>query len=455
MKTLRIILGLGCGGLLGLSAIASAADRLEARLAGLPSVPIRHYGIPGPDRPAQIWSALYVGSNGRIYLGLCTHADAALLYEFDPKTETMRLLANLTELAGERGRGVWTTGKIHVQMQELDGWIYFGALCEDNGPPVIDFNSFGGVHWYRAELATGKVEQLGLITRYWGLLGQAMDKVRRRIYGLGEDGRLYRYHIDDDTTEELGRVDDWDICRTIFADDRGNVYGSHSGGGVWKLDAATDRILDLEFLRLPVLAQSRTMANPMLDRRAQWRIIEWDPTEKVAYGIIGGSNQLFRFDVNGGASGTFTLLGEMCAPPFRGGDPFKVPTATLAMALSSPQRKIYYLPVLEGDFDYGAVKLDLAAAAPSATGALPPLSWLVTYDLKTGARQDLGLLRDGTGRSAYGQGGAKVDAQGRLWFVGAFAEPDPARAARPDPDGYPYSLGLGCYEPTEALSTTK
>ena len=41
-----------------------------------------------------------------------------------------------------------------------------------------------------------------------------------------------------------------------------------------------DRIFDLEHVRLPIINQSRTMANPMLDRKAQWRIIEWDPSTR-------------------------------------------------------------------------------------------------------------------------------------------------------------------------------
>ena len=39
------------------------------------------------------------------------------------------------------------------------------------------------------------------------------------------------------------------------------------------------------------------------------------------------------------------------------------------------------------------------------------------------------------------------DSQGRLWFVGAFEESDPARAAHPESSQRPYSLGLGCYLP--------
>jgi hypothetical protein len=182
----------------------------EERAAPLPvpTVPVKHYRFSDVDKDAHFWSALYVASNGKIFVGLCTHADAATVYEFDPRTEGMRQLANLTELLGERGRGIWTNGKIHVQMQELDGWVYFGSLSEDNGPPAIDAASYEGPRWFRVSIETGKVETLGRINSFWGLLGQVMDGKRRLIYGLAENGHLYRYYIEEDRTEDLGRVDD-------------------------------------------------------------------------------------------------------------------------------------------------------------------------------------------------------------------------------------------------------
>ena len=203
------------------------AQEQEAPLQ-VPTVPVKHYRFSDVDKDAHFWSALYVASNGKIFVGLCTHADAATVYEFDPRTERMRKLANLTELLGERGRGIWTNGKIHVQMQELDGWVYFGSLSEDNGPPAIDAASYEGPRWFRVNVESGRVETLGRINAFWGLLGQAMDKKRRIIYGLAENGHLYRYFIDQDRTEDMGRVDDWDICRTIVIDDDGNVYGTYS-----------------------------------------------------------------------------------------------------------------------------------------------------------------------------------------------------------------------------------
>jgi hypothetical protein len=80
---------------------------------------------------------------------------------------------------------------------------------------------------------------------------------------------------------------------------------------------------------------------------------------------------------------------------------------------------------------------------------MPPFSFMVTYDLKTGERRDVGLLRTDDGRHAYGMGGAKVDKHGRLWFVGAFEERDPAMAARPGVGHFSYRMGLGCYDPSK------
>jgi len=136
-------------------------------------------------------------------MGLCTHADAANVYEFDISTSTMRHLANLTILLDERGKGIWTNGKIHVRMQELDGYVYFGSFCEDNGPPAIDANSYNGPRWFRINMETGKVEPLSKINSFWGLTGQTMDKKRRIIYGLDEIGHLSRYYIDKDYTEDM------------------------------------------------------------------------------------------------------------------------------------------------------------------------------------------------------------------------------------------------------------
>lgn len=420
----------------------------------LNTVSIEHYNFSDTDKDASIWSAMYIASNDKIYIGLCTHADAANVYEFDIPTRKMKHLANLTKLLDERGKGIWTNGKIHVKMQELDGYVYFGSFCEDNGPPAIDARSYQGPFWFKISMETGEVIRLSKINSFWGLIGQEMDKKNRIIYGLTEEGHLVRYFIDEDYTEDMGRVDNWDICRTLLIDDHGNVYGSYPPGRVWKYDLAKDRIFNLEFLRLPISLDSRTMANPMLDRRAQWRYIEWDPVDRVAYGVIGGNNMLFKFDVDKGLEGEITPLTKICAPMYREGHPFDIPHSTLGMTINQVNRKIYFLPVISGDFDYGAVKLDINKENDpgKGSGKMPPLSFLVSYDLESGKTEDIGLLRAGDGRYAYGTGASDTDKDGKVWFVGAFEEPDPDYVVRKMRGQFPYSMGLGGYDPMEKSS---
>ena len=119
----------------------SVAQKINSGPDGSKMVPVKHFIFSKTDKDANMWSAMYIASNNKIYIGLCTHADAANVYEFDISTSTMKHLANLTILLDERGKGIWTNGKIHVRMQELDGYVYFGSFCEDNGPPAIDANS--------------------------------------------------------------------------------------------------------------------------------------------------------------------------------------------------------------------------------------------------------------------------------------------------------------------------
>ena len=431
-----------------LISVHSIAQRNTLDDGNLPTASIDRYHFSAKDKDAQIWSAMYIASNNKIYIGLCTHADAATVYEFDIASREMKQLANLTVLLNERGQGIWTNGKIHVKMQELDGYVYFGSFCEDNGPPAIDATSYNGPYWFRINMEDGEVETLSKINSFWGLIGQEMDRERRIIYGLTEEGHLCRYFIDENYTEDMGRVDNWDICRTLLIDPSGNLFGSYAPGKIWKYDPEKDRIFDLENLRVPVTLESRTMANPMLDRRAQWRYIEWDPHTSAAYGITGGSTLLFRFDVDKGTEGQITPLTRICAPMYRDVNSYDVPSATLAMTINKTDRKIYYLPVISGDFDYGAVELNVSTSVVSQPKQqMPPLSFLVSYDIETGVIEDIGTLQTADGSFAYGMGAAETDAEGRVWFVGAFEERDEQYVVRKMRGKFPYGLGLGCYDP--------
>ncbi|MBM3889648.1 MAG: hypothetical protein FJ388_11055, partial [Verrucomicrobia bacterium] len=147
-----------------------------------------HRFTGGSQREDSMWSALYGARSGKLYIGLSTHAEAAHFYEFNPATQTMNHIADLTEFKGERGQGIRTTGKIHVRMGEDEqGRIYFGDFCEDTGPECVDPASYRGPHWFRYDPKQHKLENLGQINRQWGLLGFVLEPKYQRLYGLAED----------------------------------------------------------------------------------------------------------------------------------------------------------------------------------------------------------------------------------------------------------------------------
>ena len=417
---------------------------------------VKHYRFVGNHKEESMWSALYGAKSGKIYIGLCTHAEAAHFYEFDPETETMRHIVDLTEFHGERGEGINTNGKIHVRMgEDADGNIYFGSLNEDTGPECIDPSSYLGAFWYRYNPKEDKVECLGKISRHFGLLGMVMDPLYMRLYGLAEDGHLYMHDINGKFMRDLGKVDDWDICRTIFADDEGNVYGSFPVAQIWKYDVKKDEVIDFPNIRLQYdnRVLPRTMSKPMIDRKVIWRVIEWDPLEKVAYGIVGGNSMLFRYDVHDGAEGRIDYLTELTAPQYWNEKNVRqIPFATLTLAID--REKIWFAPTASGSFDYVGnswdVKDEEKLTAKLSGGYFPPVSYLICYDKKTGVRESKGLMITEEGSLCFGLGGACIGQKdGKVYFVGAIQEKDKTKVVGEVGRRWPFSMGLISYNPAK------
>ncbi len=437
---------------IGFSSLGQTPKKQDNKIARM-----EHYAFVGNHREESMWSALYGAKSGKIYIGLCTHAEAAHLYEFDPATKTMRHIVDLTELHNERGEGINTTGKIHVRMSEDSaGNIYFAGLNEDTGPESIDPSSYVGAYWYRYNPRLDKVEVLGRISKLFGLLGMVYEPIYNRIYGLAEDGHLYMHDVAKQVSRDLGKVDDWDINRTIFADDKGNVYGSFPVAQIWKYDPKKDEVIDFPNIRLQYdnRVLPRTMSKPMIDRKVIWRVIEWDPAEKVAYGIVGGNSMLFRYDVHKGEEGEIEYIKPLTAPQYwEERDPRRVPFATLTLTISD-KRIIYYAPTASSSFDYVGnswdVKDEEDFQAKIAGGYFPPVSFLVSYDLKTKERQSQGMMMTKEGNMVYGLGGACTGAKdGKIYFVGAVEEKKKELVVGEVGRRWPFSMGLVAFDPNQ------
>jgi len=405
--------------------------------------------FPGNHRETSMYSALATASDGRLYIGLCGHGAPAHFYQYDPPEDSMHHIADIGEFLGEKGKGIRVSCKFHTRpAEDKQGRIYFGTMCEDGGPLNIDPYSWQGPHWLRYEPKTDKLEDLGLINRLWGVYGLAIDRQRNHLFTTAWNGHVYRLDIDRGVTRDLGRVDDWDVIRHIAIDDEGNVYGCFPPRAqLWKYNPETQRIDDLNVsMPFETTIFPRTMTNPMLERKVIWRVAEWDPVDKVIYGVNGGDSILFRYDPRDGPQGKVTRLDRLCSEYFYRSDRKDVPYSTLAFAIGK-DRKIYYAPAgLAFDFVHDVEAADLAQNIGGIKTS--PHSELITYDLETGKRKYLGILRTKDGRRIFGCGAATCGLDGTIYLCGA-VETDKEKAAGVFMKEYPFEMALMIYKPNQ------
>ncbi len=300
-----------------------------------------------PGKDFYMWDGLYAAKNGEVYTGLITENVSANFYVYSPSSDRNRHLYDIAEFLGERGKGIRTSGKIHNKpVEDKQGNIYFVPLNNGSGPRTIDYTSWEGGRWLKYDPKAQELKNLGLVDEGLGCYPLAIDKERDYLFGVGFTGYLYRFDIKKQVTKNYGRVANWDICRDIFCDDQGNVYGCFPIGRIWKYDAQTEKVTDLS-LQLPHNPTTfpTQLINPMIDRTYDWRAVEWDPRKKVAYGVTCGSGSiLFRFDPHDGEEGKITPLVKMCDGKFIEPGRQDIPYSTLAFAVDSKNQKIYYAP---------------------------------------------------------------------------------------------------------------
>jgi hypothetical protein len=404
-------------GLLLVPTVMGIAAGLAAEASKMCFVELRPY--PGSD-PAM-WDALYAARDGKVYTGLCTEGESAHLYVYDPHTDANTLLFDMAEALGERGKGIRVSGKLHNKpVEDEEGNLYFVPVNNGSGPLNIDFATWQGGRWLKYDPRRNRLEDLGFVDRGVGVYALTIDTKRRRLFGLGFTGYLYRFDLDRRVTTNLGRVSNWDVCRTIVCDDEGNVYGSFPTARVWKYDAKTERVDDLP-LRIPFdpAVYPTQLRNPMIDRSCDWRAVTWDPVDRAIYGVTCGSGSiLFRLDPHAPVDRAVVALGRLCDTAFLEGRRQDVPYSPLAFALDPRARRVYFVPSARS-YSPGTYAETFGSHQPHH---------LIVYDLARKQRFDCGALQTADGRRVFGCEAASVGPDGTLYLCGQAEVRNPSQA---------------------------
>jgi hypothetical protein len=182
-----------------------------------------------PDFPEahSSWGSIgYSSRHDRVYVGVTDHRERNALYEYDVRTQALRLLGFVAEMAGLRPFQ-WQ-GKIHTHLVEgPDGAMYFGT---DGGTTRQDLlgdhpHGYAGGLFFRWDPVTARLTNLGMALRYDSLKNIAVDALSGRLYGVTyPQAHLVVYDPPKNDLRDLGRMMASQVPRSLFTDGWGNAY---------------------------------------------------------------------------------------------------------------------------------------------------------------------------------------------------------------------------------------
>ena len=399
----------------------------------------RYYS--GFEQAHDTYNAISVGSDGKVYYVLSSDSIdiGGKMYVYDPLNDQVRLLADLTEVCGEKDKKAIPQGKSHVEFLEHRGKLYFathiGYYELSDGMDCLPVNlptgylPYPGGHLLAYDLATEAFEDLVLAPHGEGILTLALDRERELLYGITwPKGYFIQYDLRKHKLENFGPIheageagipgEDYRVlCRSMFVDPKsGNVFFSTSEGDIFAFSPDTRSFTKQEevHLRLDYFGIYDPLQPGSMSYH--WRKIFWHPSEEVAYGVHGNSGYLFRFDPR---ASSLELLERITSEPSRRSGMFdQFSYGYLGFQLGPDGETIYYLtggPI----YEEGKRMEGKKQIAKGAAKGLENLH-LVTYHLPTKHYQDHGPIyyKDNT-RPTYVNSIA-VDSTGSIYFLARF-----------------------------------
>jgi len=392
------------------------------------------------------YNSMGTGSDGKIYYALSSESFevGAQMFCYDPATDKIEHLGDITEACGEKDSRTIAQGKVHVNFVERDGKLYFATHVgyysiidgmEKIGIPPQGYKPYPGGHFLAFDMVARKFQDLAKAPHGEGILSMTMDTRRGRLYGLTwPTGYFIRYDLADKELKNLGPISRQGengkgenyrtLCRSLVVDPGdGSCYFTTGDGDILRyrydrncIEAVAGDDMRKDYFGLYDPTSPGHMGY-------NWRQTLWCEPEKVVYGVHGNSGYLFRFNP---LSSQVEVLDRITSLPSKRSGMFdQFSYGYLGFALGPDGRTIHYLtggPVyVEGRRVTGKTK-----TAMGESKGLENLH-LVTYDIKTAKYTDHGPIFFENGQRPVYVNSIAVGKDGTVYALSRITE------ARPEP----------------------
>lgn len=404
-----------------------------------PLVAVHYYS--GFDLANNTYNAISTASDGKIYYVLSSKSidEGGKMFVYDPKTDQIKLLADLTEICGEKGQKTLPQGKSHCEFYEKNGKLYFathGGYYE-----IIDgmervpvnlpdgYKPYPGGHFLSYDLSSGKFEDLAMASVGEGIVTMTMDTVREQIYAITwPNGNFIHYTPGTNQLKNLGKIsadgeagipgEDYRVlCRSLLINpETGLVYFSTSEGDIFTYNPGSEIIKEVEGVNLKRDYFGKFDPTQPGSMSYNWRSIFWHPSEGVAYGVHGNSGYLFRFDPH---EPKLELVERITSEPSKRSGMFdQFSYGYLGFELGPDGQTIYYLtggPIYStGKRVAGELEIGLGGAR-----GLENLH-LVTYNIPNKKYEDHGAIFYTDGKRPTWVNSIAIGSDGHIYTLARF-----------------------------------
>jgi len=365
----------------------------------------------GFDLAHDTYNGMGVGSDGKIYYVLSSESyqTGAQMYCYDPLTDKIKHLGDLTEACGEKGKRTIAQGKSHVNFVESNGHLYFATHLgyyslidgmEKAGIPPAGYHPYPGGHFLAYDMKAEKFEDLATAPQGQGILTMNMDTKRGRLYGITwPSGYFIRYDLEKREFKNLGMIsregengtgDNYRVlCRSLALDPRdGSAYFTTGDGDIFRYEYDADAIYLVQHVDMRKDYFGRYEVSSPGHMAYNWRQTTWCDAEKAIVGVHGNSGYLFRFDPHVPRLDVLERLTSL--PSKRSGMFDQFSYGYLGFTLGPDGHTLYYLtggPVYK---EGKRIKGKQATSMGESKGT--ENLHLITYELSSGTYKDHGPI---------------------------------------------------------------